>query len=131
MTPTLRNSSRSTRGTTRNTAYSNTCLAGILRFLNKGGRSRQAGFQKPDVGGPLLGGRGWGGYGSQPVVGHQAHYGLNEAKAKTGVGFGIGRRQLAGLGQQHVVLHLGESPRLAGLLPARPGVVHVQGRAVV
>src|SRR5580698_8801417 len=49
MTPTLRNSSRSTRGTTRMTAYSNKCVAGMKGLLYKDRRCSDPGYQELSI----------------------------------------------------------------------------------
>src|ERR1700679_3513562 len=51
MTPTLRNSSRSTRGTTRMAAYSNKCVAGMKGLLYKDRGCRDPGYQELGIDG--------------------------------------------------------------------------------
>src|ERR671931_590268 len=49
MTPTFWNSSRSTRGMTRITAYSNNCFSRTLRLLDENPRRGESRLQKFDV----------------------------------------------------------------------------------
>src|SRR5437868_11785284 len=130
MTPTFRNSSRSTRGMTRITAYSNNSFSRTLRLLDKNPRRGESRLQKFDINlspavcgfKPRLA--------CQPFVGNQRNNRL--------YGFGVEelaklcarRFDLGGLRQQHVVFDLRERSATL-LLPVLPGVMKVERRAVV
>src|SRR5919198_2532080 len=129
MTPTFWNSSRSTRGMTRITAYSNNCFSRTLRLLDENPRRGESRLQKFDVNlSPAVGGfRLW--LARQPFVrdqrnNHPHGFGVEEPAKLC-----VGRFDLGGPGQQHVVFDLRERPA-ALLLPILPGVLEVERRAV-
>ena len=67
---------------------------------------------------------------AEPLGGDEVHKPVNEFGGNQAVHFGIHFLQVRGVGQQGVVLDVGEG-RQGGFFPAVPGVVEQQRRTVV
>src|SRR4051794_24766613 len=108
MTPALTNSSRSTCGTTRTTAYSNALRSGTLRLLKEDGHGLDAGPEPGHVAGA-----------AGVVVGEAValveqarrelrHHALDDVAAERLAQVGGRLAERARPGQEHVLLHHGE-----------------------